>query len=140
MKRLVTAVLVAFLALGVCAYAAVDWARDYKSALAQAGKEKKIVMVDLYADWCGPCKMLDRLTFTNADVQAALSKDFVAVKLNVEGGQENRDLAAQFNTDAIPHILFFDSSGKKLSDIVGFVPADQFLEELRKVSEKAAKK
>jgi thiol:disulfide interchange protein len=94
----------------------------------------------LYADWCGPCKLLDRLTFTNADVQAALSKDFVVVKLNIEGTQESRDLAAQFNTDAIPHIIFLDSSGKKLSDIVGFFPADQFLDELRKVTEKAAKK
>lgn len=140
MKRFVTAISVGLLALGVCAYAAVDWAQDYKSALAQAGKEKKLLMVDLYADWCGPCKMLDRLTFSNADVQAALSKDFVAVKLNIEGSKENRDLAMHFNTEVIPHIIFFDSAGKKLSEIVGFVPADQFRDELRKVTEKATKK
>jgi thiol:disulfide interchange protein len=140
MKRFVIAVSAGLLALGVCAYAAVDWAKDYKSALEQAGKQKKLLMVDLYADWCGPCKMLDRLTFSNADVQAALSRDFVSVKVNIEGSNENRDLAAQFNTEAIPHIIFLDSSGKKLSDIVGFYPADQFLDELRKVTEKAAKK
>jgi thioredoxin len=140
MNRFVTAISVGVLALGVCANAAVDWAPDYKSALERAGKEKKLVMVDLYADWCGPCKLLDRLTFSNADVQAALSKDFVAVKVNIEGSKENRDLAVQLNTDAIPHIVFFDSSGKKLSEIVGFVPADQFRDELRKATEKAAKK
>jgi thiol:disulfide interchange protein len=140
MKRLATVISVGLLAAGVCAYAAVDWAQDYKSALERARKENKIVMVDLYADWCGPCKMLDRLTFSNADVQAALSKDFVAVKVNIEGSKENRDLATQLNTEAIPHIVFFDSDGKKLSDIVGFVPADQFRDELRKVIEKAAKK
>jgi thiol:disulfide interchange protein len=140
MKRFVMAVSVGLLALGVCAYAAVDWAKDYKSALEQAGKQKKLLMVDLYADWCGPCKMLDRLTFSNADVQAALSRDFVSVKVNIEGSNENRDLAAQFNTEAIPHIIFLDSSGKKLSDIVGFYPAEQFLDELRKVTDKAAKK
>ncbi len=84
--------------------------------------------------------MLDRLTFSNADVQAALSKDFVAVKVNIEGSKENRDLAIQFDTEAIPHVIFFDSSGKKLSEIVGFVPADQFRDELRKATEKAAKK
>ena len=140
MKRFVTAVSAGLLALGVYAYAAVDWSQDYKSALERAGKERKLVMVDLYADWCGPCKMLDRLTFSNADVQAALSKDFVAVKVNIEGSKENRDLAIQLNTEVIPHIVFFDSSGKKLSEMVGFVPADQFRDELRKVTEKAAKK
>ena len=140
MKRFISIISVGFLALGVCADAAVDWAQDYKSALDRAGKEKKLVMVDLYADWCGPCKMLDRLTFSNADVQAALSKDFVVVKVNIEGSKENRDLAIQLNTEAIPHIIFFDSNGKKLSEMVGFVPADQFRDELRKVTEKAAKK
>ena len=140
MKRCVTTISVGLLALGVCAYAAVDWAQDYKSALERAGKEKKLLMVDLYADWCGPCRMLDRLTFSNADVQAALSKDFVAVKVNIDGSKENRDLAIQFNTEAIPHIIIFDSSGKKLSEIVGFVPADQFRDELRKATEIAAKK
>ncbi len=140
MKRFVTTISVGLLTLGVCAYAAVDWAQDYKSALQRAAKEKKLVMVDLYADWCGPCRMLDRLTFTNADVQAALAKDFVAAKVNIEGSKENRELAVQLNTEAIPHIVFFDSSGKKLSEIVGFVPADKFRDELRKAVEIAAKK
>ena len=140
MKRFVATISAGLLALGVCAYAAVDWARDYKSALEKAGKEKKLVMVDLYADWCGPCKMLDRLTFSNADVQAALAKDFVAVKVNIETSKEGRDLAIQLNTEAIPHIVFFNASGKKLAEIVGFVPADQFRDEMRKAVEIAAKK
>ena len=140
MKRFVTVVSAGLLALAVSTYAAVDWARDYKSALELAKKDKKLVMVDFYADWCGPCKLLDKLTFNNPDVQVALSNDFVSVKVNIEGSKENRDLALQFNTEAIPHIIFFDSNGKKVSEIVGFVPADQFRDELRKVTEKAAKK
>jgi thioredoxin 1 len=140
MKRIMAVVSAGLLLVGACAYAAVDWAQDYKSALERAGKEKKLVMVDLYADWCGPCKMLDKLTFTNADVQAALSKDFVAVRVNVESSKENRELAIQLNTEAIPHIVFFDADGKKLSEIVGFVPADEFRDDLRKVVEQAAKK
>lgn len=140
MKRFVTIVSAGLLSLAVSTYAAVDWARDYKSALELAKKDKKLVMVDFYADWCGPCKLLDKLTFSNPDVQAALSNDFVSVKVNIEGSKENRELALQFNTEAIPHIIFFDSNGKKVSEIVGFVPADQFRDELRKVTEKAAKK
>jgi len=131
---------VGFLALGVYAYAAVDWAQDYKSASARAAREKKLLMVDLYADWCGPCRMLDKTTFSNADVQAALSKDFIAVKVNIEASKENRDLAIKLDTRVIPHIVFFDSDGKKLSDIFGYFPPDQFLDELRKVTKQAAKK
>jgi thioredoxin-related protein len=140
MKRFMTILFVGFLALGVYAYAAVDWAQDYKSALARTAREKKLLMVDLYADWCGPCRMLDKTTFSNADVQAALSKDFIAVKVNIEASKENRDLAIKLDTRVIPHIVFFDSDGKKLSDIFGYFPPDQFLDELRKVTKQAAKK
>jgi len=123
-----------------CAYAAVDWAQDYKSASVRAAKEKKLLMVDLYADWCGPCRMLDKTTFSNADVQAALSRDFIAVKVNIESTKENRDLATRLDTRAIPHVVFFDSDGKKLSHLVGYYPPDQFLDELRRVTKQAAKK
>ena len=123
-----------------CAYGGVDWAQDYKSATGRAAKEKKVLMVDLYADWCGPCRMLDKTTFSNADVQAELSRDFIAVKVNIESTRENRDLARDTNTRAIPHIVFFDSDGKKLSELVGYYPPDQFLDELRKVAKQAAKK
>ena len=140
MKRVVTTISIGLLALAVGAYAAVDWAQDYKSATARAAKEKKLLMVDLYADWCGPCRMLDKTTFRNTDVQAALSRDFIAVKVNIESTRENRDLAMKLDTRAIPHIVFLDSDGKKLSDLIGYYPPDQFLDELRKVAKQAAKK
>ena len=140
MKQVVTAISIGVLTLTVGAYAAVDWAQDYKSATDRAAKEKKLLMVDLYADWCGPCRMLDKTTFSNADVQAALSRDFVAVKINIESTGENRDLAKKTDTRAIPHIVFFDSDGKKVSDLIGYYPPDQFLDELRKVAKQAAKK
>ena len=140
MKRVVTIASTGLLAFAIAAHAAVDWAQDYKSALARAAKEKKLVMMDLYADWCGPCRMLDKTTFANSDVQAALSNGFVAVKINIEANRENQELASRFGTSAIPHIVFVDPAGKKVSEIIGYYPPDEFRDELRKVTEKAAKK
>jgi len=128
------------LVFGMAVHAAVDWAQDYKSALARAAKEKKLVMMDMYADWCGPCRMLDKTTFADADVQAALSNSFIAVKINIDASREGQELASRFNTQAIPHIVFLDPDGKKVSEIIGYSSPDEFRNELRKITEKVAKK
>src|SRR5205809_5277045 len=58
----------------------LKWQDDYDKALAAAKPGKKIVMVDLYTDWCGWCKKLDRDVYANPKVQAKLTKDFVPLK------------------------------------------------------------
>jgi thiol:disulfide interchange protein len=140
MRRIAILILVAVLGVCVSARAAVEWQRNYKAALQKAKSENKLVMLDIYAEWCGPCKILDKNTFSNKDVEARLSKEFVAVKIDLDRSPEARELAKKFSVDAIPHIVFLDADGKRLSDIVGYVPPDQFLKELDGVTKKAAKK
>ncbi|MBL7811369.1 MAG: DUF255 domain-containing protein [Bacteroidetes bacterium] len=57
---------------------------DFESGYAKAAKENKILLIDVYTDWCGWCKVMDRETYTNAEVIQAVNKDFVTVKLNPE--------------------------------------------------------
>ncbi len=57
---------------------------DFESAYVKAQKENKILMVDVYTDWCGWCKVMDRKTFSNDTVQALLNKYFVVAKMNPE--------------------------------------------------------
>ena len=140
MKRLITLTILGFLALNAGVSAAVDWGHDYDAALEKAKKDKKLVMVDLYTDWCGWCKKLDKDTYSDKDVAAKLAKDFIAVKVNPEKSQRNAKLAKDFGTTGYPHIVFVDASGKKVSEIGGYLPAAQFLEQLNKISEKATKK
>ena len=140
MRRSTTLVVLTVLSICVSAQAAVEWGRNYKAALQKAKSENKLVMVDMYADWCGPCRILDKNTFGNKDVMTRLSNDFVAVKIDLDKSPEARELAKKFSVDAIPHIVFLDADGKRLSDIVGYVPPDQFLKELDGVTKKAAKK
>jgi thiol:disulfide interchange protein len=51
---------------------------------AKAKKEKKILVVDVYTDWCGWCKVMDKQTYENANVVKKMKKHFVAVKFNPE--------------------------------------------------------
>ncbi len=140
MKKLISTMVIGCLTLGISALAAVDWQDNYSAGLAKAKKEKKLVMVDLSAPWCLPCKQLDKDTFSNRDVAARLSNDFITVKLDFEKTLNDAELSKQFATDMIPYIVFLDADGKKLSEFVGFLAPEDFLKELDKASQKAAKK
>ena len=139
MKKVIIPLLVGCLALSISAVAAVDWQNSYVAALARAKKDKKLVMVDIYATWCLPCKQLEKETFANKDVEARLSNQVISVKLDLEKILDNTELAKQFARDTIPYVVFLDSDGKKLSEFVGFLTADEFLKELDKTHEKATK-
>lgn len=140
MKRLIAVTIAGFLTLGTIAFAAVDWQNDYDASLAKAKKDNKLVIVDLYTDWCGWCKKLDRDTYSNMDVERKLTKDFVAVKLNPEKGPKAAKLAKEFGTTGFPHIVFVNADGKKVSEINGYLPPKDFLKQLESVTEKATKK
>jgi thiol:disulfide interchange protein len=106
----------------------VKWATDYDKALAQAKSEKKLVMVDVYTDWCGWCKKLDKDVYTKADV-VALSKEFVCIKLNPEKDRKNGKL---FKVDGYPAIIFTDAKGKELHRIGGYMAPEPFMAEMKK--------
>lgn len=57
---------------------------DFAEGYAKAKSENKILLVDAYTDWCSWCKVMDRETYTNAQVIAVLNNEFVCVKFNPE--------------------------------------------------------
>ncbi len=109
---------------------AVVWERDLPSALALAGSEKKLVMVDFYTDWCKWCRRLDETTFADGNVQKAL-QGVVSVRLNAE--KDGRDAAERFNVDGFPTILFLDAAGSEVGRIPGYMEPAPFLEELASI-------
>jgi thioredoxin-related protein len=64
----------------------IQWMTLAEAIVAQKVKPKKI-MIDVYTDWCGPCKLMDKNTFLNRDVAAYISKHYYAVKFNAEGNE-----------------------------------------------------
>jgi len=65
----------------------IKWMSMNEALEAQKENPKKIFM-DVYTDWCGPCKLLDKKTFANKDVANYVNKHFYAVKFNAEGTEK----------------------------------------------------
>ena len=65
----------------------INW-MTIDEALAMQKKSPKPIFMDVYTDWCGPCKMLDKNTFSNKDVANYINKNFYAVKFNAEGNEK----------------------------------------------------
>ena len=57
-------------------------------ALAAQKSNPKKIIVDVYTSWCGPCKLLDKNTFGNAEVSAFINQNYYPVKFNAEGKEE----------------------------------------------------
>lgn len=83
------------------------------------------VLVDFYADWCGPCKMM---TPVLEDVSEELGESAVIAKINVD---ENMDLAREYRIMNIPAMYVF-KNGEVAEKIIGAVPKEQVLEAIRK--------
>lgn len=107
------------LAVSVPSSAAVSFqTSDFAKALESARTEQRPVMIDFYAVWCGPCKLLDQSTWTDAQVTDT-SRYFVNLKIDAES-KEGSPLAGQYGVEAFPTIVFLDGSGKEAGREVGF--------------------
>jgi len=92
-------------------------------------------IVDFSADWCLPCRELDEKTFSDPRVRAAMSRrTLFKADLTKAGSPESVALAEKYSILGVPTLVFLDSNGKERTELrlVGFEPADRFLERLEK--------
>ncbi len=118
--------------------------KEWDPGIKEAGASKRFVLVDVYTDWCGWCKRMDRDVYTRADVRDYLAKKFVTIKLNAEAGdgaryegQEytSRTLASRFRVTGYPTTIFLRANGDHLANVPGYIPADRFLLLLRYIGD-----
>lgn len=105
--------------------------------LIKAKEEKKLVLLDFYADWCISCKEMEVSTFANPDVSKQL-KQFVLLQADVtKNSADNQALLKRFGLFGPPGILIFnlDSQEQKDQRVIGFMPPQRFMERLKKISE-----
>lgn len=98
----------------------------WKEVLKKAKAEKKIIFLDAYASWCGPCKMLQRNVFTKKDVGEFYNKQFINVKMDMEKG-EGPALTQVYPLEAYPTLMFIDSNGKVLKKVIGYRSPEDLL-------------
>nr|WP_315029691.1 thioredoxin family protein [uncultured Chryseobacterium sp.] len=113
---------------------ALAWAQGIKfedtnfaSILAKAKKENKLVFVDAYASWCGPCKLMVKNIFPLQNVGDYYNSHFINAKIDMEKG-EGIELAKKYNVKAFPTYLFIDGNGEAVHRTLGYVEEKDFIQ------------
>lgn len=130
MNKFIKYILVLCLGMGVLtATAQIRFAEgDLNGALAQAKAEKKLVFVDFWAEWCGPCKQMAAEIFSLPEVGEYFNERFVCVKVNVEA-DGNKEVVKNYGVTSLPTMAFLSADGKELRRVVGTVPAQGLIHE-----------
>src|ERR1051325_3767991 len=99
----------------------------FAELLANAKKENKMIMVDAFTTWCGPCKYMAKNIFPNDTVSEFYNKNFVNAKIDMEKG-EGVGLAKKYDVQCYPTFLFIDGSGQLIHRASGSMEAKAFVQ------------
>ena len=130
-----------FIFTGILQAQEIQW-MSMNEALEAQKKEPKKIFMDAFTTWCGPCKMLDKNTFSNNDVARYINENYYAVKFNAEGDEvinykeytfENpnydpnrkgrnsqHSFATALKITGYPTLVFFDEKGNLINPIKGY--------------------
>ncbi|MES2446847.1 MAG: thioredoxin domain-containing protein [Bacteroidota bacterium] len=98
----------------------------WSTVLAKAKKENKIIFLDAYATWCGPCKQMDSEVYTDKASADYYNANFINVKYDMEKG-EGPMLAVKYAVTAYPYLLFINADGALLHKGIGYKPVSDFV-------------
>jgi len=110
---------------------------SWNELLSEAGQKNQIIFVDVYTDWCGPCKYMDEFIFTEHTVADKYNTHFLNYKLDAEKG-EGIALAKKFGVNAYPTFLFLNSDGYLVHKVVGEKEKGPFISDAEEALKAAA--
>lgn len=123
-------------------YGQVKW-MTFEEAVEQSKKEKKKIFIDVYTDWCGYCKVMDKNTFNDPEVARILNENFYPVKFNAEQREDvefdghvfrfvpagrYHELAASLlnNKLSYPTVVFLTENFEMIQPLPGYRKAEEF--------------
>lgn len=124
----------------------IEWMK-FEDAIAANQTHPKMLLVDVYTDWCGWCKKMDKETFTDPKVVAYINEKFHAVKLNAEDNERTFDfqgkqfseaqMAAAMRVRSYPNFVIIEPTLKNIAQLPGYRNPEQFMAGLNELIEKA---
>lgn len=112
--------------------------KTMEQMLTQAKSQKKILFVDVYTTWCGPCKWMDENTFQDARVSEKFNKTFLNYKVDGDSF-EGVNVGIIYRVDSYPTYLFIGPDGKVIHRIEGMMSAEGLVQEADFVVNRASK-
>lgn len=103
---------------------------EMQAAQKKASDQMLMVFVDVYATWCGPCKLMDKEVYTDPTVAAYMNSNFVNVRMDGETDY-GRKYAAEQKLEGYPSMFIFSSDGESVSKVIGFTPAEELVPTLK---------
>jgi thioredoxin-related protein len=117
---------------------------SWDAGLSRAAAADRPVLVDVYTDWCGYCRKMDREVYSREDVRDYVARHFVTVKINAESSKpatiasrrlSESAVASKFRVTGYPTTVFLKPNGEHLVSVPGYIPADRFLLLLRYIGD-----
>ena len=102
----------------------------FTEAVAKAKAENKMIFMDAFTEWCGPCKRMAATTFKDPKAGKFFNQNFINVKMDMEKG-EGPDLGRKFDVAAYPTLLFINEKGDQVHKAVGSLETDALIAQAR---------
>lgn len=99
----------------------------FEKAKKEALKSGKLIFIDAYTEWCGPCKRMAATSFKEQAVGDLFNDNFINLKIEMEKSAEGPDIARQYGVKAYPTLIIVDGNGRVVKQSIGMKSADQLI-------------
>lgn len=131
MKKILTTLALFIVTLAIQAQGIEFFEGSFEDAKSAAKQQGKLIFMDAYAVWCGPCKMMSNNVFPQQNVGDFFNENFINLKVDMEKG-EGTTLRRTYGVSAYPTLLIIDADGKVVSEVRGARSAESLIDWAKK--------
>jgi len=125
MKHILCAIALLSTTAASAADGKIDWFKDLEKAKAAAEEQKRLIFMDIYADWCPPCKMLEQHTFSDEAFIKHMEANYIPLKIDAD---KQLDVVRQYSDGSLPTLAMLTADGSLIASRPGFAGAPGLME------------